>query len=79
MDKKHLFISIVAGLLNFILSLILPVVLKGINVDIINNIRKVFSNNKELLLTSSLIIVILVYLALSISPKLMDLSNLSNL
>ena len=79
MNNKDIFISVVAGVLNFILSLILPVMLKGSNVNFITNIRKVFSNNKELLLTSSLIVVILVYLALSISPQIMSFSNLSNL
>ena len=80
----NLIISIVAGLINLVLSAMIPCLLKDSNVNFLTNIKKVFSNNKELILTSSLIVVILVYLSLSISsisPQIVkcQIENLSKL
>ena len=66
----NIIIIISAMLVNFLLSLIIPCLLKDMNQPFIDNIKKVFNMNKQLILTSTLIVGIVTYLALQISPLL---------
>lgn len=75
----YIIVAILAALLNIILSLLLPCLLHNSPIPFSDNIKKVFSNNKQLILTSSVIVGILVYLALLIEPKINIFSNLANI
>ena len=76
---RYIFISIIAALFNIVLSSVLPCMLKNTNIPFSENIKKVFSNNKELILTSSIIVGILVYLALITETQITQFSNLAKL
>jgi len=75
----YIIVAILAALLNMALSLLLPCLLKNSNIPFTDNIKKVFSNNKQLILTSSVIVGILVYLALIIEPQINSFSNLAKI
>lgn len=66
----NIIIVISAMLINLLLSLITPCLVKDINQPIVSNMKKVFNMNKQLILTSTLIVGIVTYLALQISPLL---------
>ena len=63
-------IVVSAMLINLLLSLIAPCLLKDMNQSFLLNMKKVFNMNKQLILTSTLIVGIVTYLALQISPLL---------
>ena len=64
----NIFIAILGGLINMLLSIILPVLLKKNNKDFLTNIKKNYINNKTIIITSSLIVTLTIYLTLSIVP-----------
>uniref|UniRef100_A0A6C0EFR6 Uncharacterized protein n=1 Tax=viral metagenome TaxID=1070528 RepID=A0A6C0EFR6_9ZZZZ len=66
----NLFIALIAVFLNIILSMVIPCLLKDSDQSFIVDIKKVFTNNKDLILVSSLILGLTVYLALMIGPSL---------
>lgn len=79
-DMDHdLVIAIVASLINIILSLLLPAVLKNSNSSIVMQIRKNYECNRQQLLISSIIVLVYVYVSLKITPMLKNkfLSNLA--
>ena len=79
MPDRYLIIALLAALFNMILSSILPCLLKNADLPFTENIKRVFSNNKELILTSSIIVGILVYLALITEPKIQGIGNLAKI
>ena len=66
----HIFIAIIAVLLNLLLATVIPCLIKDSDQPFINDMKKVFNTNKELILSSSIILGITVYLALKITPLL---------
>jgi len=64
----YIFIAIIAALVNLILSIIVPCALKN-NKDILPEIRKMLEFNRSALLTSSGLVFVIVWIALSISPQ----------
>ena len=79
MDLEYkLLVSAVAGVLNMTLSTVVPCLLKKTNKPLLTNVKTVFSNNKKLILTSSILISLLVFLALTITPELDDGEDINN-
>jgi len=70
--ENKLLVSITAGFLNMLLSIIIPCLIKKVKQPFMVKVRTVFNNNKKLILTSSLLISILVFLALTITDELND-------
>jgi hypothetical protein len=64
----HIFIAIIAALVNLILSIIVPCALKN-HTNILPEIRKMLEFNRSALLTSSGLVFVIVWIALSISPQ----------
>jgi hypothetical protein len=76
--KLYFFISVVVVLLNLLLSLIVPCILKDSDQPFVENVKKVFNNNKQLIITNSIILGVIVYTALCIAPSVDDtLTNLT--
>ena len=66
----NLFIAFIAVLLNMILCTIIPCLLKDSDKSFLADIKKVYTNNKDLILVCSLIYGLTVYIALTIGPSL---------
>ena len=67
---EHLLIAIVAALLNFMLSLIIPILLKDSDLPFATEIKKNFECNKDIILVSTVITVVFVYISLKITPEI---------
>lgn len=63
-----IFIAILGGLINALLSVVVPTLLKGSEQNFLKQIEDVFKTNRKLIITSSLIVAITIYLALQITP-----------
>ena len=83
--NDNIFIALVAALVNLILSIIVPCALKNYK-NVLPQVRAMLENNRSALLTSSGLVFVTVYIALSISPgvkseipeSVLRLVNLSN-
>lgn len=73
----HIFIALVGALLNMSLSVTVPCLIKKTEQPFLTEVKKVFETNRQVILTSSLIVAITIYLALKIAPEFE--SNFSNL
>lgn len=69
----NIFIAILGGLINMILSLIIPFFLKDVKQPFLNEINTIYKTYKQLIITSSLIVSLTIYITLSIGPSLDDL------
>ena len=65
----NIFIAILGGFINMILTLIIPCLLKKTKEPLLTNINKFYTNNKQLIITSSIIVAITIYIALSLTPS----------
>jgi hypothetical protein len=65
-------IALVAAILNVILSLIIPPLLKNTNLPIITEIRQNYECNRNLLFISFFIVFIFVYVSLKITPWIQE-------
>ena len=68
--EYHFFVALVGALLNMILSVTIPCLLKRSKQPFLNDVKKVFQTNREVIIASSLIVAITIYLALRVSPDL---------
>jgi hypothetical protein len=68
MLNNHLMIALVAAALNFLLSMFLPSLLKDSKLPYADEIKKNYECNKEVMLVSSLLTVVFVYVSLQITP-----------
>jgi phosphotransferase system glucose/maltose/N-acetylglucosamine-specific IIC component len=66
----HILIALVSGLLNMALSIIVPCLIKKSEQPFLQDVKKIFELNQQVIITSSVIIVLTVYLALKITPDL---------
>ena len=70
----HIFIALIAVLINLVLSTVIPSLLKEkdneSNQTFMSDIKKVFITNKQLIVSSSLILGLIVYIALKIAPSI---------
>ena len=73
--SSHIFIALTGALINIVLSVIVPCLTKKSDMPLLQDARKVFETNRQIILTSSLIIAITIYLALEIAPELDSTSN----
>ena len=63
-------IAVVGALINVILALLIPSLLKNSKEPILVNIKKVYDVHKQVIITSSVIVFVTIYLALKLSPQL---------
>ena len=68
-------IAFVGAIINMLLAVIIPCMLKNNKEPMLLNIKKIFETNKNSIITSSLIIMITTYIACKISANI-DLSEL---
>lgn len=66
----HILVALVGGLLNMVLSVTVPCLVKKTEQPFLNDVKKVFEVNRQVIITSSIIVAVTVYLALKISPEL---------
>ncbi len=86
MLERDIYISIIAGLVNLILSIIIPCALKN-NKDFLPEVRIMLEQHRAALFTSSILVSVMVFLSLQAIPiierdlipnYLLNLSHLSN-
>uniref|UniRef100_A0A6C0H8K0 Uncharacterized protein n=1 Tax=viral metagenome TaxID=1070528 RepID=A0A6C0H8K0_9ZZZZ len=68
----NIFIAILTGLINALLSLIIPCLFKNSKNTFINEFKIVYQNNKQMIIVSSIIVMITVYIALITSPDITE-------
>ncbi len=68
--SECILIAIVGAIINMILALIIPCILKDTHMPILTNIKKVYDTHKQVIITSSVIVFITIYLALKVTPQL---------
>jgi hypothetical protein len=68
----HIFIALVGALVNMALSVTVPCLVKKTEQPFLLQVKKVYDTNREVILTSSLIIAVTIYLTLKIAPNLQD-------
>jgi hypothetical protein len=66
----YIFIALIAALINMLLSVTVPCVINKTKQPFLNQVRKVFVTNREVICTSSLIVAITTYLALTVAFEL---------
>ena len=76
-----LLVAIVAAMLNIILSLLLPSLLKNSNLPFAQQVKKNYECNRDVIMVSSVLTVIFVYVSLKITPWVRSnvFSNLAKL
>jgi phosphotransferase system glucose/maltose/N-acetylglucosamine-specific IIC component len=67
---SHILVALVGGVLNMALSVIVPCLVKKSEQPFLKDVKKVFETNRQVIITSSLIVALTIYLALKISPEL---------
>ncbi len=67
---SHIFVALVGGLLNMALSVTVPCLVKKSEQPFLQEVKKVFEVNRQVIITSSLIVMLTIYLALKIAPEL---------
>jgi phosphotransferase system glucose/maltose/N-acetylglucosamine-specific IIC component len=67
---SHIFVAVIGALINMVLSTIIPCLVNKTDMPILAQVRKVFETNRQVILTSSLIVGITIYLALKVAPEL---------
>jgi len=78
--NANVLVAVVAGVLNLILSLLVPCALNRNNLPYVENVNRMFVQHREMLVTSSLLVAVIVYLALLVSPNVdVQLQNLLSL
>ena len=76
----HILIALLGALLNMLLSLVIPCLLKKSDLPFLVELKRVYETNRQLLLASSVIIAVTIYLALKVYPEMQPMfGNLSGL
>jgi hypothetical protein len=83
---EHIFVALIAALVNLVLSIVVPCALKGYD-NFLPEVRMMLERNRAALLTSSVLTAVVVYLALKASPmvkselpdSVLNLAHLSRL
>jgi hypothetical protein len=68
--SEHILIAFIGAVINMLLALIIPCLLKNSQTPLLVNIKKVYETHKQVIITSSVIIFITIYLALKLTPEL---------
>jgi len=69
----NIFIAVLGGLINMILSLIIPYILRDVKQPFLNEINTIYKTYRQLIITSSLIVALTIYVTLSVGPNLEDM------
>jgi len=64
----NIFIAIVAALVNLLLSVLVPCALKNQDASYLASVKKMFNQHREMLVTSSILVGVIVYLSLIAMP-----------
>jgi hypothetical protein len=65
---QDIIVAIVAAMLNIILSLILPSLMKNSNIPFAEQVEKNYDCNRDVIMVSSVLTIIFVYVSLKITP-----------
>jgi len=79
--EEHLLIAVIAALLNILFSILIPPLISNSKLPFTQEIKKHYECNKNFILVSTILIVVLVYISLKITPhiKIQLLGNVSDL
>jgi hypothetical protein len=66
----HIAISITAALVNLVLSLVLPALLKDSKLPFAAQIKESYECNRDVIVVSTILTVIFVYIALKVNPTM---------
>ena len=66
--EEHLLIAIIAALINVLLSIVVPPLLKKTQLPFAEEVRKSYECNKQYILVSSALIIAFVYMSLKVTP-----------
>lgn len=69
---EHIFVAIVAGLINLLLSVLVPCALKKTGMPFFPEVKKMLNQHHEMLITSSVLVGVIVFLALQAVPVVKD-------
>jgi hypothetical protein len=64
---EHIYIALIAALVNLVLSILVPCALKDSN-NILPQVRMMLEQHRATLLTSSVLVAVIVYIALKAAP-----------
>jgi hypothetical protein len=65
--EEHVYIALIAALVNFVLSVIVPCALKGYD-NFLPEIRKMLEHHRATLFSSSVLVAVIVFLSLQAAP-----------
>lgn len=79
--EEHLLIAIIAALLNVLFSIVIPPLLSNSKLPFTQEIKKHYECNKNFILISTVLTVVLVYVSLKATPHIKSqlLGSVSNL
>lgn len=66
--SEHIFIAIIAALVNLVLSIIVPCALKN-SQNLLPEIRKMLEHHRATLITSSVLVAVIVFIALTVAVE----------
>jgi thiosulfate reductase cytochrome b subunit len=64
----HIYVAIVAAMLNILLSLILPPLIGNSQLPFIAQVKKNYDCNRNVIFVSSILVILFVYISLKITP-----------
>ena len=67
--SQHLVTAVVAALVNLVLSLLVPCVLRRTHNSLLTQVKQFFEDHRHMLITSSVLVGVIVYLALLSVPS----------
>lgn len=68
MLDTDLIVAIIAAMVNILLSLVLPALLKNTNIPFAAQVKKNYECNRNVIMVSSVITILFVYISLKITP-----------
>jgi hypothetical protein len=66
--SDHIFIAIIAALVNLVLSIIVPCALKN-NRNLLPEVRKMLEQHRATLISSSVLVAVIVFIALTVADE----------
>ena len=65
---EHIFVAVIAALVNLLLSVLVPCALKKSDQPLLAELKRMFGQHREMLVTSSILVGVIVFLALQAAP-----------
>jgi len=72
MMNDHIFIAIIAALINLLLSTLVPCALKQTEQPLLSEVNKMFNQHRDMLITSSVLTGVIVFIALQAAPTVKE-------